>query len=42
MRLHFGLGSATRVDRIRIRWPNGNIEERSGIDGDQFVTIKKN
>jgi hypothetical protein len=41
MRLHFGLGSASRVDRILIRWPNGNMEELPGVDGDQFVTIKE-
>jgi len=41
MRLHFGLGMATRVDRIRIRWPNGNVEELPGIDADRFVTIKE-
>jgi enediyne biosynthesis protein E4 len=39
MRLHFGLGGATRVERIRIRWPNGNSEEISGVDADQFITI---
>jgi hypothetical protein len=39
IRIHFGLGSASRVDRIRIRWPNGNSEELPGLDADQFVTI---
>jgi hypothetical protein len=39
MRIHFGLGSASRVERIRIRWPNGNTEELPGLDADQFVTI---
>ena len=39
MRLHFGLGAASRVDRIRIRWPNGNVEELPGMEADRFVTI---
>ena len=26
-RLHFGLGSAARVDRITVRWPSGTIQE---------------
>ena len=39
MRIHFGLGSASQVERIRIRWPNGNTEELPGVDADQFVTI---
>jgi hypothetical protein len=41
MRLHFGLGAATRVDHIRIRWPNGNVEELPGMNADQFVTIRE-
>ena len=24
--LHFGLGSATRIDKVEIRWPNGALE----------------
>jgi hypothetical protein len=42
MRLHFGLGNAQRVDRIRVRWPNGRVEDLPGMDADQFVTIKEN
>jgi hypothetical protein len=41
MRVHFGLGDATRVDRIRIRWPNGNAQEPGGFDADRFVTIRE-
>ncbi len=26
MSLHFGLGNASAVDHIEIRWPNGNTE----------------
>ena len=29
-RLHFGLGTATRVDRVSVRWPSG---ERETFDG---------
>jgi len=39
MRIHFGLGDRTRIDRVRIRWPNGNTEERGPIEADRFVTI---
>ena len=41
MRVHFGLGDATRVDRVRIRWPNGNTQEPGGFDADRFVTIRE-
>jgi hypothetical protein len=39
MRIHFGLGSASRVDRIRIRWPDGKTQDLPGMDADQFVTL---
>jgi enediyne biosynthesis protein E4 len=39
MRIHFGLGGSPRVERIRIRWPDGKTEELPGVDADQFVTI---
>jgi enediyne biosynthesis protein E4 len=39
IRIHFGLGSASRVDRIRIRWPNGNTEDLPGVAADQFITV---
>jgi hypothetical protein len=25
-RIHFGLGSATKIDRLEIRWPSGHVE----------------
>jgi hypothetical protein len=28
-RVHFGLGSTTRIDRLEIRWPNGHVESIS-------------
>jgi hypothetical protein len=39
MRIHFGLGSASHVDRIRIRWPDGKTQDLPGMDADQFVTL---
>jgi hypothetical protein len=41
MRLHFGLGNTSHVDRIHIRWPNGNVEDVSAMEGDRIVTIKE-
>ncbi len=29
-RLHFGLGEATRVDKITVQWPSGGVEEFPG------------
>jgi len=41
MRIHFGLGEAQRVDRVRIRWPNGNTEELGGFEADRYVTVRE-
>lgn len=41
MRVHFGLGQATRVDRVRIRWPNGKVETLAGMNSRQYVTIRE-
>ena len=38
-RLHFGLAKNIRVDRIRIRWPSGTIQELSGVSADQIMRI---
>lgn len=39
LRLHFGLGSATRIDRITVRWPSGRVEEFPGAPADGFLLL---
>ena len=41
MRVHLGLGTATVVDRLQIRWPNGNTEEWTDVEGDRFIAIRE-
>ena len=38
-RLHFGSGSAAIMDKIEIRWPNGNIETLQKVPTDAIYTI---
>jgi hypothetical protein len=38
-RLHFGLGDATSVDLIEVRWPSGAKEKFVITKVDQIVTI---
>jgi hypothetical protein len=40
LRLHFGLGAATRVD-LEIRWPNGGRERVEGLAADRLVVIRE-
>jgi hypothetical protein len=39
MRLHFGLGTSDRFERIEVRWPNGGSEVFAGGSCDRFVTL---
>ena len=38
-RLHFGLGSASKVERVEIHWPSGRKEEIVVPDVDRIVTV---
>lgn len=40
-RLHFGLGSATRVDRVVIRWPSGLVEKLASLAVDRGTVIRE-
>src|SRR5689334_24556520 len=39
MTLHFGLGSATKVNKLEIHWPDGNVETFDVPAIDRVVTI---
>lgn len=36
---HFGLGAATQVDRLEVRWPSGARTRLDGVAADQRLTI---
>jgi ASPIC and UnbV/FG-GAP-like repeat len=38
-RLHFGLGSHNRVDRLTVRWPSGIVSQVDNIEADQIMHI---
>jgi hypothetical protein len=38
-RLHFGIGSATHVDEIRIHWPSGKVQTLNDIPADQVLKV---
>jgi hypothetical protein len=40
-RAHFGLGAATRVDRVEIRWPSGLVETATGLAADRFYVARE-
>jgi hypothetical protein len=41
MRVHFGLGSATKLDSVQVRWPSGTTERFDGLAVDRIHTLKE-
>jgi len=41
LRLHFGLGKSTRVDRLEVRWPDGKVETFRDLDVDQLFQVQE-
>jgi hypothetical protein len=41
LRIHFGLGARTRVDRLEVAWPSGAADAIAGVDGDQIVVVRE-
>jgi hypothetical protein len=39
LRLHFGLGSAAKIEAMEVRWPNGKVETLKDIPADKIYTI---
>jgi hypothetical protein len=40
--VHFGLGSATEIDLLRIEWPDGSKQSLVGVAADQYITVPYN
>jgi hypothetical protein len=38
-REHFGLGTATKIDSVEIRWPSGASDVIKNLEADKFYTI---
>ena len=41
MRVHFGLGTATKIEWVEIRWPNGLLERFANLAVDEVHTVKE-
>jgi hypothetical protein len=39
LRQHFGLGSATTIDEVKIRWPSGRMQVERGVPVNRITTI---
>ena len=41
LRLHFGLGAATKADRVEVRWPSGRTQVLADVPARQVLTIRE-
>ena len=41
MRVHFGIGSATKLDAVEVRWPSGLTEKFDNLAVDKIHTLKE-
>src|SRR3954469_8597663 len=41
LRLHFGLGSATRVDKLEIYWPSGSVDVLKDVPSDHILSVQE-
>jgi hypothetical protein len=41
-RIHFGLGNATRVAYLEVKWPKGGVTKLTDLSADRCVSIQEN
>ena len=41
LRIHLGLGQATRIDRLEVHWPSGATDTLQNLPVDQILTIQE-
>jgi len=41
LRVHFGLGAATTVDTLTVRWPDGHTDVLKNVVGNRFLTVEE-
>jgi hypothetical protein len=41
LRVHFGLGAATKVDKLEIRWPNGSTDVLGALEANRLYTVQE-
>ena len=39
LRVHFGLGTAAKIDSVEIYWPSGKVDRLANLDPDRFYSV---
>jgi hypothetical protein len=40
-RVHFGLGTASRIDKLIVTWPSGTVQTLTHVAADQILTVEE-
>jgi hypothetical protein len=40
-RAHFGLGRASVIDQLTVRWPSGKVTTLEGVKSDQILNVRE-
>jgi hypothetical protein len=41
LRIHFGLGRATRIDLLEVFWPSGQVDRMTSLPVNRILTIRE-
>jgi hypothetical protein len=41
LRVHFGLGTATKIDSVEVRWPSGKVDTMKDLQADRYYDIRE-
>ena len=41
LRLHFGVGAATKIDRLEVSWPSGQKDAATNLSVDRIFVVKE-
>ena len=40
-RVHFGLGQATKIDKLTVKWPSGKVQALENLSVDRILTVEE-
>jgi hypothetical protein len=41
LRVHFGLGAATKIETVEVRWPSGAVDTVKDLEANQFYAVQE-
>ncbi|PYV02290.1 MAG: hypothetical protein DMG26_11690 [Acidobacteria bacterium] len=41
LRLHFGVGAATKIDRLEVSWPSGQKDAATNLSVERIFVVKE-